>query len=42
MSALTINIPEPIILPATIIVASNADKLGLNSVFVSDIVLAIS
>jgi hypothetical protein len=40
MSALTINIPEPIMLPATIIVASNADKLGLNSVFISDIVFS--
>jgi hypothetical protein len=41
MSALTINIPDPIMLPATIIVASNADKLGLNSVFVSDIIFCI-
>ena len=37
ISALTIKIPDPIILPATIMVASNADKLGLNPVLVSDI-----
>ena len=28
---LTINIPDPIIPPATIMVASKADNLGLNS-----------
>jgi hypothetical protein len=39
ISALTIKIPDPIILPATIIVASKADKLGLNPVFVSDILI---
>ena len=31
ISLLTINIPEPIIPPATIIVASKAPSLGLNS-----------
>jgi hypothetical protein len=37
MSALTMNIPEPIILPATIIVASKALKVGLNWVLFVDI-----
>jgi hypothetical protein len=32
MSALTIKIPEPIIDPATIIVASKRRRLGLNDV----------
>ena len=32
ISLLTMNIPEPIIPPATIIVASKAPSLGLNSV----------
>ena len=31
ISALTMKIPDPIILPATIMVASNAPNLGLNS-----------
>jgi hypothetical protein len=31
MSALTIKIPEPIMLPATIMVASNNPNDGLNS-----------
>jgi hypothetical protein len=30
MSALTMNIPDPIILPATIIVASKSPREGLN------------
>ena len=38
MSALTIKMPEPIIDPATIIVASNKPNVGLNELFVSVIV----
>ena len=41
ISLLTMNIPEPIIPPATIIVASNAPSLGLNSVVSAVLVVDI-
>jgi hypothetical protein len=41
ISLLTIKIPDPIIPPATIMVASNALNLGLNSEFSVDICYCI-
>jgi hypothetical protein len=37
MSALTIKIPEPIMLPATTIVASNKPRVGLKAALVLSI-----